>query len=267
MTGHRLGRRRLPSWYLDADRPQLHALARASPPVPPAAAPVPPGRLPDHTGRRHTQRTGTGARRCATDLARQGRAHHRRGPRHRRGAAREAVARGGAGRPGRAWSPSGCEHARAPTCGARHWARVRRHRPGVAGRGRRRHGRRLGGIDVVVANAGIANTGTVARTRPTRWPGPSRSTSRRDPHGQRDPAAGHRRPRPLPARLVGRRVHGAARHGGLLRVEGRRGALRQRAAPRARRTAASPSARHIRSGSTPTWSATSATTWRRSAPR
>ena len=113
-----------------------------------------------------------------------------------------------------------------------------------------------GRIDVVVANAGIANLGTVAvgdvealvRTVEVNLIGVIRTVAATLPHV----IAG---PRLLPARLVGGRVHRAARHGRLLRRQGRRGAFGN-ALRLSWPTAASRSAPRIRAGSTPTWSAT-----------
>ncbi len=76
---------------------------------------------------------------------------------------------------------------------------------------------------------------------------------RRDPYGQRDIAAGTSDPRPLPADLVRRGVHRAARHGRLLRREGWSRAFRHRAAVGTGAVGRDGRNRPPGSGSTPTW--------------
>ncbi len=139
--------------------------------------------------------------------------------------------------------------------------RVRRHRPAASTRGRR-HRRRFGPIDAVVANAGIANQGTVAvspvdaeaRTIEVNLIGVLRTVGADAP--ARDGA-----PRLLPAGGVGGGVRRAARDGRVRRVEGRASSTSARAAARGRAQGVGVGVAYLR-GSTPTSSATCAPTSR-----
>ena len=174
---HRLGGRRLRELVPRPDRAQLDDVAGLHLALPPARRAVPSARV---------RRAGEGGH--MTDEVRgQGRPGHRA----RRAASarrwRACWRRAARAWPWWGWSRSGCE-ALAAELGAGHaWFDVRRHRPGarwqraVAGTVAA-----LGGIDVVVANAGIASFGTVAVT-PLEAHGPRHrgEPGRRAAHGRR----------------------------------------------------------------------------------
>ena len=148
----------------------------------------------------------------------------------------------------------------------RHRARSRRRSQGTV--------ERFGGIDVVIANAGIATGGSVRDDRPGRLGARRRGQPARQlAHRARGAAARDRAPR---LRAAGRLRGGdraRAVHVRLLRQQGRRRGVRRLPAHGGRARSASTSAWRTSRGSTPTWCAapTSARAWpacaRRSAAR
>ena len=189
-------------------------------------------------------------------MRRKDRPRHRCGPRHRRSRPPAACTGGAPTSPSWAWSP------RSSSATRRRWATARRGSRPTSPTSRRSRPRwrgtveRFGGIDVVVANAGVAPHGTVASIDPALFDQHDRGQpARRLPHRPRRAPPRRRAPGLRPHHLVGRGARPHAAHGRLHRVQGGRRGVRRRAARRARphraRRSASPTSR----SSTPTWSA------------
>ena len=116
---------------------------------------------------------------------------------------------------------------------------------------------RFGGIDVVVANAGIATYGSVLQVDPEAFKRlMDINVNGVLPHRARHAALDHRPARLRADRVVVRGLLRRARTRAVSRLEGRHRALRQRAARSRSPTTASTSARRTCRGSTPRWSRT-----------
>ena len=192
---------------------------------------------------------------------RQGRADHRRRARHRRrrgAAAREARREGVAGRPRARAARAGRRRRSAPT---RRLVRGGRDRLGRAASAPwTATVERFGGIDVVIANAGIAPFGTVATIDPDAFErtievnllGVWRTVRTALPH------VVARQGYILSDRFAGGRAAPADARALRGHQGGRRGVLRQPRAPRSP-TPARASASPTSASSTPTWCATAST--------